>query len=65
MIQDSAGYLSTYESKGQQILIRREFDQNGFAFPTNYYPTLKSFYEQVKTSDEDTAILRLGTVAQN
>jgi hypothetical protein len=46
-------------------LIRREFDQNGFAFPTNYYPTLKSFYEQVKTSDEDTAILRLGTVAQN
>ncbi len=65
VMQDSAGYQTVYESKGQQILIRREFDQNGFAFPINYYPTLKSFYEQVKTSDEDTAILRLGTVAQN
>jgi hypothetical protein len=65
VLQDSAGYVTSYELQGQQVIIRREFDQNGFAFPTNYYPTLKSFYEQVKTSDEDTAVLRQGTIAKN
>lgn len=65
LFQDSAAYATSYELQGKQILIKREFDQNGFAFPTDYYSTLKSFYEQVKTGDEDTAILRPDAIAQN
>jgi len=34
-------------------------------YPVNYYSRVKSFYEQVKSSDDETAVLRAHTVAQN
>lgn len=63
--EDFAGYVSECQADGQKLVFRRQVDVGGLLFPVDYYPHVKSFYEQVKSSDDETAILRVSTVAQN
>ncbi len=62
--EDFAGFLTDYQAQGQKITFKRQLDVAGVMFPANYYPHVKSFYEQVKSSDDETAVLRVSTVAQ-
>ncbi|MBV9073105.1 MAG: DUF3857 and transglutaminase domain-containing protein, partial [Acidobacteria bacterium] len=65
VIEDFAGYLSHYESQGQKVVLRRQLDVAGMMFPVNTYPRVKTFYEQVKSSDDEAAVLRVAQVAKN
>lgn len=65
VLEDFAGFLTEYQSQGQKIIFKRQLDVGGVIFPANYYPHVKSFYEQVKSSDDETTVLRVSTVAQN
>lgn len=65
VIEDFAGFVTDYQSEGQKVVFRRQLDVAGVMFPVSYYPHVKSFYEQVKSSDDETAVLKVSTVAQN
>jgi hypothetical protein len=64
VLEQFAGYLSDYQSQGRKIVFRRQLDVAGVMFPVNSYPQVKSFYEQVKSSDDETAVLSASPVAQ-
>ena len=59
-----AGYLSSCENHGPRLIAHRQVDVAGVMFPLKYYPQVKSFYEQVKSGDDEAAVLRMGTIAQ-
>jgi len=65
VIEEFAGYVATCKLEGHRVIFRRQLDVAGVMFPVQYYPKVKSFYEQVKSSDNETAILHVATVAKN
>jgi len=65
VLAEFAGYVSTCKAEGQRVTFRRQLDVAGVMYPVKYYPQVKSFYEQVKSGDNETAILHAATVAQN
>lgn len=64
ILEQFAGYVNEYQSQGQKLIFRRQIDVAGVAYPVTSYPQLKSFYEQVKSSDDETAVLNASSVAQ-
>ena len=65
VVEDFAGFATDYQLQAQKVVFRRQLDVAGVMYPVNYYSRVKTFYEQVKSSDDETAVLRVQTVAQN
>jgi len=57
-------YRFTCRHQEQTVRIERELVINGFFFQTQYYPALRDFFNQVRTSDEQHAISSAEKVAQ-
>jgi hypothetical protein len=64
VVEKFAGYVSDYQSQGQKLIFKRQLDVAGVAYPVASYPQLKSFYEQVKSGDDEPAVLSASSVAQ-
>ena len=65
VVEEFAGFVTDYQAQAQKVVFKRQLDVAGVMYPVNYYSRVKSFYEQVKSSDDETAVLRVQTVAQN
>jgi hypothetical protein len=65
VVEDFAGFVTDYQAQGLKITFKRQLDVARVIYPANSYQRVKSFYEQVKSSDEETTVLKVSTVAQN
>lgn len=48
------------ESQGNTLHVRRNLAVDAYYFPTDYYPSLRRFYDEVMAGDDEQAVLRLG-----
>jgi hypothetical protein len=60
---DFAIYTADRTAKGKVVELRRDFAIGGFAFQLKEYPALKSFYEKVRSGDEEQVILQAAAIA--
>ncbi len=51
-------YTAERTQKGNMLELRRDFAIGGFAFQLSNYPELKSFYEKMKSGDEEQIVLQ-------
>lgn len=61
---DFAVYKADRTTKGNVLELHRDFAMAGFVFQLPYYPALKSFYEKVRSGDEEQVVLQAATAAQ-
>ena len=61
---DYAIYQTTQKQDANTIISRRDIVMGGMAFPVTLYKELKSFYDKVKTGDDQQALLRGSAHAQ-
>jgi len=47
------------ESQGSKLRVRRNLALDAYYFPTDYYPSLRQFYDAVRAGDEEQAVLRV------
>ncbi|HEY4580630.1 MAG TPA: DUF3857 domain-containing protein, partial [Candidatus Acidoferrales bacterium] len=47
------------ESQGSKLHVRRNLALDAYYFPTDYYPSLRQFYDAVRAGDEEQAVLRV------
>lgn len=57
-------YLADRSASGNVLKLRRDFAMGSMVFLQTDYPLLKSFYEGVKSSDDEQAVLRPTAIAQ-
>ncbi|HEV3038991.1 MAG TPA: DUF3857 and transglutaminase domain-containing protein [Candidatus Angelobacter sp.] len=55
---DFGVYTAERTVKGKALDLHRDFAIGGFAFLVNHYPGLKSFYEKIKSGDEEQIVLQ-------
>lgn len=59
-IQEKFGsYEISAEKQATAVLLKRHFTMDGFHFQVENYPTLRSFYDRIRTNDEEQAILHV------
>ena len=46
---------------GSQVILDRDFALLGLGLPVGYYPQLKSFFETVKSADDEQVVLKAAT----
>ncbi|MBI3663348.1 MAG: DUF3857 domain-containing protein [Acidobacteria bacterium] len=51
-------YEVVRENQGTKLRVRRNLILESFYFPTEYYPSLRRFYDEVRAGDEEQAVLR-------
>jgi hypothetical protein len=51
-------YTAERTAKGKVLELQRDFAIGGFAFLLPHYPALKSFYEKIKSGDEEQIVLQ-------
>lgn len=56
-------YATEYSGGGRTINILRDFAMNQYVFSREEYPSVKGFYDKVKTGDEQQIIFRSGASA--
>ena len=56
--EDFGIYTANRTSKGKVLELQRDFAIGGFAFQLPHYPALKSFYEKIKSGDEEQIVLQ-------
>jgi hypothetical protein len=54
-------YRAKRTASSSQIVLDRDFAVLGLALPLEYYPQLKSFFETVKSADDEQVVLKAGT----
>jgi hypothetical protein len=47
------------ENTGDKLHVRRSFALDVYYFPTDYYPSLRRFYDEVRAGDEEQAVVRI------
>lgn len=60
-----AVYKTNFQQQGTVVTFDRDLALAAFAFTADYYPKLKTFFEKVKSSDDQPAILRSSAAASN
>ena len=60
-----AVYQTNFQQQGQVVTLERDLALAAFAFTADFYPRLKTFFEKVKSSDDQPAILRSSAAASN
>ncbi len=53
------------DSLGTKLHVRRNLSLDAFYFPADYYPSLRRFYDEVRTGDEEQAVVRIGQPGTN
>lgn len=53
------------ENLGAKLHVRRNLTLDAYYFPTEYYPSLRRFYDEVRAGDEEQAVLRSGQAGNN
>lgn len=53
-------YEVVRENQGAKLRVRRTLALETYYFPTDYYSSLRRFYDEVRTGDEEQAVLRAG-----
>ncbi len=48
------------ESQGSKLHVRRNLAVDAYYFPTDYYPSLRRFYDEVMAGDDEQVVLRAG-----
>jgi hypothetical protein len=48
------------EDQGNKLHVRRNLTLDAYYFPTDYYPSLRRFYDEVMAGDDEQAVLRMG-----
>jgi len=48
------------ESQGSKLHVRRNLAVDAYYFPTDYYPPLRRFYDEVMAGDDEQVVLRAG-----
>lgn len=61
---DFGAYTAERNQKGNMLELHRDFAIGGFAFQLSNYPELKSFYEKMKTGDEEQIVLKTELVSE-
>lgn len=61
---DFGAYTAERTQKGNMLELRRDFAIGGFAFQLSMYPELKSFYEKMKSADEEQIVLQAALSAE-
>jgi Domain of Unknown Function with PDB structure (DUF3857)/Transglutaminase-like superfamily len=51
-------YKTKWSKDGQTIIVRRDFVMGAYSFSQARYPEIKSFFDGVKTGDEQAAVLK-------
>jgi len=54
-------YRAKRTANGSQIILDRDFAVLGLGLPLEYYPQLKSFFETVKSGDDEQVVLKAAT----
>jgi hypothetical protein len=60
---DFGYYDSVWQQEGNVVSVQRRFAILGLLFRKEMYPELRSFYEKVNTSDQESVVLRAQTVS--
>ncbi len=58
-------YKTSFQQKGSIVSFERDLALAAFAFTADFYPQLKTFFQKVKTSDDQPAILHSSAAASN
>jgi hypothetical protein len=58
-----AYYDAVWEQQGNVVVLKRRFTIPGILYRTDMYPGLRSFYEKVNTTDQESVVLRAQTVS--
>jgi hypothetical protein len=51
-------YATKWEKDGKRVALTRQFAVSGFFFKVEHYPSLREFYAQVATGDEDNVVFK-------
>ncbi len=60
-----AGYQVLRSAEGSRVIMKRTLIVEGILFPLQYYPALRSFFNQVRTHDEEQVVLQTASAAGN
>ena len=62
-VKGAMSYAVQIDSTPQSFTVRRDFVLGPIMYPATEYPTIRTFYNQFETKDQEPIVLKVGTVA--